>query len=88
MTTRNQELGVRVNMLAAEKAELNIIAAEAEAKLEESETALTEAEAQAQELLQQLSSHVSDQEARIKVEGQLKAEINKLTQEVQRLKRS
>jgi myosin protein heavy chain len=87
MTTRNQELGVRVNLLAAEKAELNIIAAEADGKYEEAESLLNESEARAQELMLQLNAHVTDQEKRIQTEGQLKAEINKLMNEVQRLKR-
>ena len=70
MTTRNQELGVRVNMLAVEKAELNVIAAEAEAKLEDAESALEQTEGQVEELSVQLSAHVGDQERRIKEEVQ------------------
>ena len=46
MTVRNQELGVRVNMLAAEKAELAIIVAESDGKIEDLEGNLAEAEAQ------------------------------------------
>ncbi|GMH92301.1 hypothetical protein TrST_g13357 [Triparma strigata] len=84
MTTRNQELGVRVNMLAAEKAELSIIAAEAEAKLEDLEQQLNESEGRAQDLGGRLADSVNDQQERVREEGKLKAELNRVQMELQR----
>ena len=87
MTTRNQELGVRVNLLAAEKAELNVIAAEAEGRLEEVEGERGEMEVRVEELEGQLRGFVGEMEKKIQVEGGLKAEVNRLLSEVARLKR-
>ena len=66
MTQRNQELGVRVNMLAAEKSELSLIAIEAEGKLEELESRNEDIENQVRELSNQLSANVLDQQQRVR----------------------
>jgi len=84
MTSRNQELGVRVNVLASEKAELSVIAAEAEDKLDEVERNLDEAEEKIADLSSRLGENVEEQQRRIKEEGKLKAEINRLKMDVGR----
>ncbi|GMI31808.1 hypothetical protein TrCOL_g7454 [Triparma columacea] len=81
MTGRNQELGVRVNVLASEKAELSVMNAEAEDRLEGAERELVEAEERCRELGEKLKENMEEQQRRIKEEGKLKAEITKLQRE-------
>eukprot|EP00520_Triparma_pacifica_P009025 CAMPEP_0118658978 /NCGR_PEP_ID=MMETSP0785-20121206/14858_1 /TAXON_ID=91992 /ORGANISM="Bolidomonas pacifica, Strain CCMP 1866" /LENGTH=736 /DNA_ID=CAMNT_0006552035 /DNA_START=30 /DNA_END=2237 /DNA_ORIENTATION=- len=64
MTSRNQELGIRVNVLASEKAELSVIAAEAEDKLEAVERGVEEAEERVAELSTKLAENVDEQQRR------------------------
>ena len=84
MTSRNQELGIRVNVLASEKAELSVMAAEAEDRIEEVERNLEEAEEKVLDLSAKLGENVEEQQRRIKEEGRLKAEVSKLKREKER----
>jgi len=84
LSARNQELGGRINLLAAEKSELHLIAVEHENKAEEADSEKKQLEATIDELAEQVQGHVAELQIRIKEESKLKSELKRLELLIQR----